>query len=370
MPSHHAVIPFLDLTAVYESARSDIDAALLRVAGSGMYLLGSELAAFEAAYARRSGAGHCVGVANGLDALHLALLALGVGEGDEVIVPSNTYIATWLAVSRCRATVVPVEPVEATYNIDPARVAEAISPRTKVILPVHLYGQPADMEAINALAREHGVRVLDDCAQAHAARYKGRPVGSLAAISAWSFYPGKNLGAFGDAGAVTSDDRALVEQVRVLGNYGSRVKYHNEVKGFNSRLDELQAAVLAAKLAGLDDATERRRAVAARYLDGMRGLPLRLPAVAASCEPSWHLFVVRHRDRDAFQKRLAERGVGTLIHYPIPPHLQPAYAELGWSRGRFPLSEAIHAEVLSLPMWPGLDDAAVEQVIDAVRACA
>jgi dTDP-4-amino-4,6-dideoxygalactose transaminase len=212
--------------------------------------------------------------------------------------------------------------------------------------------------------------VLDDCAQAHAARYKGRPVGSLAELSAWSFYPGKNLGAFGDAGAVTSDDRALVEQVRVLGNYGSRVKYHNEVKGFNSRLDDIQAAVLAAKLEGLERATERRRAIAARYLEGMRDLTLRLPEVASFAQPAWHLFVVRHADRDRFQERLTERGIGTLIHYPVPPHLQPAYAELGWRKGRFPIAEAIHAEVLSLPMWPGLDDAAVEQVIDAVRACA
>ena len=367
-PSH--VIPFLDLKSVYEGSRREIDAALSRVAASGWYLLGSELAAFEAEWARRCGAGHAVGVANGLDALHLGLLALGVGSGDEVIVPSNTYIATWLAVSRCGASVVPVEPVEATYNLDPARVEDAITPRTKVVLPVHLYGQPADMDAICAVAARHGLHVFDDCAQAHAARYKGRAVGSLAELSAWSFYPGKNLGAFGDAGAVTGDDRALVEQVRALGNYGSRVKYHHEVKGCNSRLDEIQAAVLAAKLPGLERATTRRRAIAKRYLEGMRDLPLRLPAVAEFAEPAWHLFVVRHRERDRFQQRLAERGIGTLIHYPVPPHLQPAYAELGWTKGRFPIAEAIHAEVLSLPMWPGLDDAAVEQVIDAVRACA
>ena len=367
-PAH--VIPFLDLKSVYEGSRREIDAALLRVAASASYLLGSELAAFEAAWARRCGVRHAAGVANGLDALHLGLLALGVQPGDEVIVPSNTYIATWLAVSRCGASVVPVEPVEATYNIDPVRIEEAITPRTKVLLPVHLYGQPAAMDAIQAIATRRGVRVLDDCAQAHAARYKGRAVGSLAELSAWSFYPGKNLGAFGDAGAVTGDDRALVERVRVFGNYGSRVKYHNEVKGFNSRLDELQAAVLAAKLAGLEHATTRRRAIAQRYLEGMRDLPLRLPEVAAFAEPAWHLFVVRHRDRDRFQQRLSDRGIGTLIHYPVPPHLQPAYAELGWTKGRFPIAEAIHAEVLSLPMWPGLDDAAVEQVIDAVRACA
>ena len=363
-------IPFLDLRSVYEASRESIDAALLRVAASGSYLLGDELAAFEHAFARRCGVGHCVGVANGLDALHLGLLALGVGEGDEVIVPSNTYIATWLAVSQCGARVVPVEPVEATYNLDPARIEAAITGRTKAIIPVHLYGQPADMDPIMTLARRHELHVLDDCAQAHAARYKGRPVGSLADLSTWSFYPGKNLGAFGDAGAVTGDDAGLVETVRVLGNYGSRRKYHNEVKGFNSRLDEIQAAVLGAKLPGLDNATARRREIARRYLEGMRGLPLLLPEVPAFAEPAWHLFVVRHRDRDGFQRRLTERGIGTLIHYPVPPHLQPAYAELGWKRGRLPIAEAIHAEVLSLPIWPGMTDDVVEQVVAAVRDCA
>jgi dTDP-4-amino-4,6-dideoxygalactose transaminase len=364
------MIPFLDLRSAYEASRPGIDAALARVAGSGRYLHGRELAAFEADYARLCGARHCVGVANGLDALHLGLRALGVGPGDEVIVPSNTYIATWLAVSQCGARVVPVEPIAATYNIDPMRLEAAITPRTRVVVPVHLYGQPADMDPIGALARRHGLRILDDCAQAHGARYNGRPVGSLADLSTWSFYPGKNLGAFGDAGAVTGDDDALLEQVRMLGNYGSKVKYHNEVKGFNSRLDEIQAAVLGAKLRGLRDATELRRSIAARYLAGMQGLPLILPTVPAFAEPVWHLFVVRHADRDSFQKRLAERGVETLIHYPVPPHLQPAYVELGWQRGEFPIAEVIHDEVLSLPLWPGMGSAAVEDVIDAVHACA
>ncbi len=365
-----SAVPFLDLASVYAEGRTAIDAAMARVAASGWYLMGDELAAFESAYAAFCGARHCVGTANGLDALHLALRALGVGPGDEVIVPANTYIATWLAVSQCGATIVPVEPVASTYNLDPAWVATAITERTKVILPVHLYGQPADMDAIRALAEPHGIGVLDDCAQAHAARYNGRAVGSLADISAWSFYPGKNLGAFGDAGAITSDDPMLAGQVRVLGNYGSRVKYHNEVKGYNSRLDELQAAVLAAKLTGLRDATDRRRSIARRYLERMQGLPLTLPHVPVFADPAWHLFVVRHAQRDAFQQRLAQRGIGTLIHYPVPPHLQPAYAELGWKQGRFPVSEAIHAEVLSLPMWPGMSDDAVDRVVDAVRACA
>lgn len=362
-------VPFLDLRSAYAESKAAIDVAMARVAESGWYLLGPELASFEAEFAAACGSQHCVGVANGLDGLHLGLLALGVGPGDEVIVPSNTYIATWLAVSQCGARVVPVEPVESTYNLDPSRIEAEITPRTKVILPVHLYGQPADMDAINEVAGKHGLKVLDDCAQAHASLYKDRPVGSLADLSAWSFYPGKNLGAFGDAGAVTGDS-ALIEQVRVLGNYGSRVKYHNEIKGFNSRLDELQAAVLKVKLGHLDAATARRRSIAARYLSGLRDSPLVLPCVAPFANPAWHLFVVRHPHRDDFQKRLSARGIGTLIHYPVPPHLQPAYAELGWKRGRFPVSETIHSEVLSLPMWPGMDDPTVEHVIEAVRACA
>jgi dTDP-4-amino-4,6-dideoxygalactose transaminase len=366
----HRPIPFLELSSVYREAKPEIDAAMARVAASGWYLLGEELAAFESAYASFCGARYCVGTGNGLDALHLGLRALGVGEGDEVIVPSNTYIATWLAVSQCGARVVPVEPLEATYNIDPERVAAAITQRTRVILPVHLYGQPCDMDPINALAEKHGLKVLDDCAQAHGAAYKGHPVGSLADLSAWSFYPGKNLGAFGDAGAVTSDDSAIAERVRMLGNYGSRVKYHNEVKGFNSRLDELQAAVLAAKLPRLESAIERRRAIAARYLAGLQGLSLTLPLVPAFADPAWHLFIVRHGDRDGLQKRLAAQGIGTLVHYPVAPHLQPAYADMKWARGSFPISEAIHHQVLSLPLWSAMDDAAVDQVIQSVRDCA
>ncbi len=363
-------IPFLDLGPTYIASKPSIDAAVMRVAASGWFLLGKELAAFEADYGRYCGAAHCAGVANGLDALHLALRALGVGPGDEVIVPSNTYIATWLAVSQCGATPIPVEPDPSTYNLDATRIEAAITPRTRALLPVHLYGQPADMDAINAIAGKHGLAVLDDCAQAHGATYKGRRAGNLAQISAWSFYPGKNLGAMGDGGAVTTSDASLDEAVRVLRNYGSRVKYHNEVKGLNSRLDEIQAAILAAKLVDLERATNERRAIAARFLDGLQGLPLVLPHVPAWANPAWHLFVVRHTDRDGLQRRLTERGIGTLIHYPVPPHLQPAYAELGLTEGRFPIAEAIHREVLSLPLWPGMGDAQVDRVIDGVRgAC-
>jgi len=364
------MIPFLNLLPTYEASRSAIDAALLRVAASGWYLLGDELRAFEADYAAACGASHCAGLANGLDALQLALKALGVGPGDEVIVPSNTYIATWLAVSLCGATPVPVEPDPATYNLDPARIEAAITPRTRVLLPVHLYGQPADMDAINAIAAKHGLAVLDDCAQAHAARYKGRPVGSLARISAWSFYPGKNLGAMGDGGAMTTSDAALDDQVRMLRNYGSRVKYQNELKGINSRLDEIQAAILAVKLRDLERATAGRRSISARFMAGLRDLPLGLPHVPDWADPCWHLFVVRHAEREAFQRRLTERGIGTLIHYPVPPHRQPAYADMKLAEGAFPIAEAMHREVLSLPLWPGMTNAHVDTVIDAVRACA
>lgn len=366
-------VPFLDLQPVYRRSQAAIDAALARVAGSGWFLLGQELAAFENDWARYCCVGsaiHAAGVANGLDALHLSLLALGVGPGDEVIVPSNTYIATWLAVSQCGATPVPVEPDPATFNLDPTRIAAAITPRTKAVLPVHLYGQPADMDAINAVTRRRGLAVLDDCAQAHGAKYRDRMVGGLADISAWSFYPGKNLGAMGDGGGVTSGDAGLIERVKVLRNYGSKIKYHNEVKGFNSRLDEIQAAVLAAKLPALDAATDERRAIAARLLAGLRGCDLQLPHVPDWADPAWHLFVVRHRDRDGLQKRLAEQGIGTLIHYPVPPHLQPAYAELGLGPGAFPVAEGIHREVLSLPVWPGMSEAQIERVIAAVRASA
>ncbi|MEJ6004408.1 DegT/DnrJ/EryC1/StrS family aminotransferase [Paucibacter sp. AS339] len=363
-------VPFLDLQPSYTASKPAIDEALQRVAASGWFLLGQELKAFETAFAEFCEARACAGVANGMDALHLSLLALGVGPGDEVIVPSNTYIATWLAVSQCGARPVPVEPDEKTFNLDPSKVAAAITRKTKVILPVHLYGQPADMDAILALARAHGLSVLDDCAQAHAARYKGRQIGNLADISAWSFYPGKNLGAFGDGGGVSSSNEALLDTVRVLRNYGSRVKYHNELKGFNSRLDEIQAAVLLAKLPQLRAATEQRALIAAQFLEGLAGLDLQLPFVPDWAGPAWHLFVVRHADRDGLQRRLAARGVGSLIHYPVPPHLQPAYAELGYEAGAFPISEAMHREVLSLPIWPGMSEAQVEQVIQAVRASA
>ena len=360
-------VPFLDLRGPYVELRQELDAALARVADSGWYLLARELDAFERAFAAYTGARHCAGLANGLDALHLALRALGVGPGDEVIVPSNTYIATWLGVSQAGATPVPVEPDARTYNLDPAQLDAAVTERTRAILPVHLYGQPADMDPITEVARRHGLHVLDDAAQAHGARYKGRRVGGLADITAWSFYPGKNLGAFGDAGGVTADDDALVDRVRVLRNYGSRVKYVNEVQGYNSRLDELNAAVLAVKLAALDEWNARRARQAALYAEALGDLPIVLPFVPSWAEPAWHLYVVRVRDRQAVQAELARRGVGIMIHYPIPPHRQQAYAGMGFAAGDFPVASRMADEVLSLPIGPHLSHAEQEHVIEALR---
>lgn len=363
-------VPFLDLQGIVAGSREELIAAAARVIDSGWFILGKEVAAFEKAFADYCGTQHCVGVANGLDALTLALRGMGVGPGDEVIVPANTYIATWLAVSHVGATPVPVEPDPRTCNIDPALIAPAVTSRTKVILPVHLYGQPADLAPIRAVADRFGLKVLEDGAQAQGARYHGARLGEGGSVVAWSFYPGKNLGALGDAGAVTCADSALADNVAMLRNYGSRVKYHNDVIGFNSRLDELHAAFLQVRLARLDVENERRRAIAARYLAGIADTGIVLPFVPAGMEPVWHVFVVRHPEREAFARRLAEDGIGTVIHYPVPPHLQPAYASLGFREGAFPISEMLHREVLSLPIGPNMTDEQADRVIDAVRRLA
>lgn len=360
------MISFLDLKAPYLELKQELDEAIARVVSSGWFVGGVEVDQFEADYAHYCGSNHAVGVANGLDALHLALRAMDVGPGDEVIVPSNTYIATWLAVSQCGATPVPVEPDARTYNIDPALIEAAITPRTKVILPVHLYGQSADMDPILVIARKHGLRVLEDGAQAHGARYKGQRLGSHGDAVAWSFYPGKNLGAMGDGGAVTTNDAQLADRLRVLRNYGSRVKYVNEVQGYNSRLDPLQAAILRVKLAHLDAWNARRSAIAARYQQGLADCGLTLPHVPDWTEPVWHLYVVQHPKRDALQQTLVEAGVGSLIHYPIAPHRQQAYARVGWVKGAFPLAEQMADRVLSLPMGPHLPANQAQQVVDAL----
>jgi dTDP-4-amino-4,6-dideoxygalactose transaminase len=356
-------IPFLSLTAAYKELQAEIESEVLATMRSGWYILGPEVKSFESDFSSYCETAHCVGLANGLDALHLALLAMGVGSGDEVIVPSNTYIATWLAVSQCGAMPVPVEPVESTYNIDPSRIEAAITPRTKAILPVHLYGQPADLDPILAIARKHKLKVLEDAAQAHGARYKGRRIGGHSDAVAWSFYPGKNLGALGDGGAVTTNDPEIADRLRVLRNYGSRVKYVNEVQGHNSRLDPIQATVLRVKLKYLDEWNARRAEIASLYHAGLAGSDLVLPSVPEWSNPAWHLYVVRAKNRQARQAQLAQADIGSLIHYPIPPHLQQAYVSLGYKRGYFPIAEAMADEVLSLPMGPHLSHAEVSVVI-------
>ena len=363
------MISFLDLKAPYLELKQELDAAIARVVGSGWFIGGEEVDRFEADYASYCGAAHAVGVANGLDALHLALRAMDVGPGDEVIVPSNTYIATWLAVSQCGAIPVPVEPDARTFNIDPALIEAAITSRTKVILPVHLYGQPADMDPILLIARKHGLRVLEDGAQAHGGRYKGKRLGAHGDAVAWSFYPGKNLGAMGDGGAVTTNDPHIADRLRVLRNYGSRVKYVNEVQGYNSRLDPLQAAILSVKLGYLDEWNARRAAIAKRYSQEIANCSLVLPFCPEWAEPVWHLYVVQHPRRDVLQKALADAGIATLIHYPIPPHLQLAYTALSYKQGDLPITESIHENVLSLPIGPAMSEHDVAQVIKEINSC-
>jgi dTDP-4-amino-4,6-dideoxygalactose transaminase len=364
------MIPFLDLGAAYREIQAELESAVLASLRSGWYIGGQDVEAFEDEFATFTETRHCVGVANGLDALHLALVAMGIGAGDEVIVPSNTYIATWLAVSQSGATPIPVEPVVSTYTLDPGRIEAAITPRTKAILPVHLYGQPADLDPILAVARKHGLRVLEDAAQAHGARYKGKRIGGHGDVVAWSFYPSKNLGALGDAGAITTNNPELADRIRMLRNYGSRVKYVNEVKGYNSRLDPVQAVALRVKLKYLDEWNARRTAIASRYTAELADAGLVLPKVPAWAEPAWHLYVVQYADRDGLQKALLEAGIGTQIHYPIPPHLQMAYRDAGYAAGRFPIAESMANRLLSLPMGPQLDDARVTATIVALKAAA
>jgi dTDP-4-amino-4,6-dideoxygalactose transaminase len=363
-------IPFLDLGGINARDRAALIDAFTRVLDSGWYVLGKEVDAFEREYAAYCGTRHCVGVGNGLEALALILRAwmeLGaLKPGDEVIVPANTYIATILAVTENGLTPVLVEPDLATCNLDPAPVEKHLGPRSRVILPVHLYGQTADMSGLNALARTHGLKVIEDCAQAHGARHAGVRAGALGDAAGHSFFPSKNFGALGDAGAVTTNDDALADAVRALRNYGSHRKYENIYKGVNSRLDELQAALLRVKLGRVDADNQRRRDIAGRYLSEIRHPAITLPVVAANNEPVWHVFVVRAQARDALQEQLNAAGVGTLIHYPIPPHRQPAYCE--WNARSYPITEQIHREVLSLPISPVMSDAQVGVVVAACNA--
>ena len=362
-------VDFLNLARLNAPHGPALHRAVARVIDSGWFVLGSECDAFEQAFARQCGVAHCVAVANGLDALHLTLRALGIGPGDEVIVPSNTFIATWLAVSQAGARPVPVDPDPDTHNIDPRLIESAITPRTRAIVPVHLYGLPADMHAISGIARRHGLKVVEDAAQAHGARYHGRPAGSLGDAAGFSFYPGKNLGALVDGGAVTTDDAALAARLRRLRNYGSSVKYRHEEAGFNSRLDELQAAALAVKLPHLERDNAARAAVARAYLAALQDLHdgglLVLPRQPAGLESSWHLFVVRTRQRAAVQARLAQSGIATLVHYPTACHRQGAYAAQCWPP--LPVAERLQHEVLSLPMAPYLGADEVAAVVAALR---
>jgi dTDP-4-amino-4,6-dideoxygalactose transaminase len=359
-------VPFLDLSSSYKELQPKIEDAVLRSLRSGWYVGGADVETFENDYATFTQSKFCVGVANGLDALQLALKALGVQPGDEVIVPSNTFIATWLAVSDCGAIPIPVEPDVLTCNIDCNLIESAITKRTKVIIPVHLYGQPADMDAVVGIARRYGLRVLEDAAQAQGAFYKGRPIGTHGDIVAWSFYPGKNLGAVGDAGAITTNDSDLADKVRVLRNYGSRQRYVNEVQGYNSRLDPVQASVLKVKLNYLREWNGRRAQIANRYTEAFSGTRLVLPIVPAWADPVWHLYCVRHSRRDELRQALADRGVETLVHYPIPPHLQAAYASLGYSLGTFPIAESMANSLISLPIGPTMTEEQIQHVISSV----
>ena len=360
-------IPFVTFKPLEAELDKDLRCAFERVYTRSWYIEGVEDEAFEKAFAGYCESKYCVGVGNGLDALFLALKALGVGAGDEVIVPSNTYIATALAVTYVGATPVFVEPDIRTFNIDPSRIEEAITDKTKAIMPVHLYGQPCDMDPIMEIAKKYGLFVVEDCAQSHGATYRGKVIGSFGDAAGFSFYPGKNLGALGDAGATVTNDEELAKKVRALGNYGSDYKYHHIYKGNNSRLDELQAAFLAAKLPHLNRMNEERRRIAQKYIDGIKNEEVILPYIPEYANPVWHIFGIRCKRRDELEKFLNDAGIGTNKHYPIPMHLQECYKDLGFKEGDFPIAEEISSTQLSIPMYYGMTDEEVQYVIDKVN---
>lgn len=361
------MIPVLDVGATYQELRDDIDRAILQVLDSGWYVGGPSVEGFEKEFARYCSASHCVGTGNGLEALALSLRALGIGAGDEVIVPANTYIATWLAVSTVGATPVPVEPNEASHCIDPAKIPGAITPRTRCIMPVHLYGHPCAMDEIMAVARAHDLLIVEDAAQAHGAAISGRKIGSHGDAVAWSFYPTKNLGAFGDAGAVTTNRPDVAERLRLLRNYGSATKNVHEIRGLNSRLDPIQAAILSVKLRHLDNWQHRRQQIAHRYAELFDGSKQVIaPSAASEAVHAWHLYVIRVDQRDEVIERLAERGIASIAHYPTPPFLQPAYTEMNADSSCWPLSARLAETVLSIPMGPHMKPGEVERVAEAV----
>jgi dTDP-3-amino-3,4,6-trideoxy-alpha-D-glucose transaminase len=361
-------IPFVDLVPAQAEVAGELETALSRTLASGRYLLGPELERFEAEFADYCEARHCVGVGSGLSAIELALRAAGVGPGDEVVVPAYTFVATWLAVSRAGAEPVPVDVEEATYNLDPEQVRAALTDRTAAIVPVHLRGEPADMDAVTAIARANGLLVVEDAAQAHGARYRERRVGGIGDAGAFSFYPSKNLGALGDGGAIVTDDDELAAKARMLRNYGMKTKYEIEMAGVNSRLAEIQAAALSVKLRHLDRWNAERAELAKAYRSHLGASPeLTLPEPSAESEPVWHLFAVGLDEREARARELASRGVETLVHYPLLPHESPPYRDLGWI-GRLPVAERLASRELSLPLYPGLGAAAVEEVAAALNS--
>lgn len=360
-------IPFVSFLPMETELNNELRDAFDRVFTRSWYIGGAEDEAFETAFANYCGLKYCVGVGNGLDALMLILKALGIGKGDEVIVPSNTYIATALAVTYVGATPVFVEPDIRTFNINPTLIEAAITEKTKAIMPVHLYGQACDMDSIMAIAKKHGLKVVEDCAQAHGAIYKGQKIGSFGDASGFSFYPGKNLGALGDAGAVVTNSKGLADKVRSLGNYGSDYKYHHIYKGNNSRLDELQAAFLAVKLPHLERMNNERRRIAKMYSEGIKNPKVVIPFVAEDCIPVWHIYALRCEDRDELEKHLNRKGIGTNKHYPIPMHMQECYKDLGIQQGMLPVAETISRTELSIPMYYGMTDEMIEYVIAAIN---
>jgi len=361
-------IKFLNLVQINHRHKHKIQLAINEVLECGRYILGEQVNAFEKEFAEFCCAKHCIGVGNGLEALHLILRAIDIMPGDEIIVPANTFIATWLSVTQTGAVPVPVEPVEHTYNIDTHKIESAITSKTRAILAVHLYGQTADMKTINDIAKEYGLYVIEDAAQAHGAKYHDECAGTLSDAAGFSFYPGKNLGALGDAGAVVTNSDIIADKIRVIRNYGSRTKYFNEFQGFNSRLDEIQAAVLRVKLQFLDEDNKLRQKWALYYKNHIHNDKIVTPIVPDKMESVWHLFVIRHPHRDALQQKLKQMGVENLIHYPIPPHLSDAYKKLNFFKGSFPITEKIASEIISLPMGPHLTENDLEYVCQVLNS--
>lgn len=361
-------VPFVSFLPLEEELNTELRGAFERVLKNSWYIDGKEDAAFEEAFGKYCNSSYCIGVGNGLDALMLILKAFNISAGDEVIVPSNTFIATALAVTYVGATPVFVEPDINTYNINPALIEEKITGKTKAIMPVHLYGQPCDMDPIMEIAKKHNLKVIEDCAQAHGATYKGKIIGSFGDAAGFSFYPGKNLGALGDAGAVVTNNKEVAEKVRALGNYGSDYKYHHIYQGVNSRLDELQAAFLSAKLPLMDKVNENRREIAKKYLKGIKNDKIILPFIPDEVDPVWHIFAIRCENRDELAEYLAKKEIGTNKHYPIAMHLQDCYADLGLKEGDLPIAEEISETQLSLPLYYKMTDEQIQYVIDAVNA--